>query len=480
MVPVITALMVLFAALQSQAHADPAIKSPNVAGSFYTADPTLLSQQIDQFLAQAGDILPEGQGVQIAIAPHAGYVYSASVAARTFKALSKNTYTTVVVIAPSHYYPFRGAAVWPRGGFKTPLGTVMVDEDFTGELLKKASVAQELPAVFEQEHALEVELPFVQKVFPKARIVPVLMGQPELGVCSSLAQALHELIGDRKDVLVLISSDMSHYHPYADANAMDAKTLETVKLGNIEGFWNGIQGGSMEMCGAVPVTVGMMLARLRGDTVAQVLQYANSGDTAGDKAKVVGYGAVLFYKPSELNSRQGKYLLHLARNAIENHVRYGTTSEMDIADPRLQQVQGAFVTINKNKQLRGCIGNIIGQKPLIETVRSMAVAAASEDPRFPPVKAEELGEIEVEVSVLSVPRMVKDAEEIVLGQDGVIVSDRGGHQGVFLPQVATETSWTKERFLSELCSQKAGLPEDCWKDPKNSLFTFTAQVLHEK
>jgi hypothetical protein len=172
--------------------------------------------------------------------------------------------------------------------------------------------------------------------------------------------------------------------------------------------------------------------------------------------------------------------LQIARETVDAFVRTGKAPEYTESDPRLQAEEGAFVTLSRHGQLRGCIGNILGSGPIYKTVRDMAVAASSQDPRFDPVTPDELGDIAVEVSVLSKPRVVKSAEEVVLGQHGVIVSRGFLNRGVFLPQVATETGWTRERFLSELCSQKAGLPPLCWRDPATRIEVFTAQVFGEK
>ena len=169
----------------------------------------------------------------------------------------------------------------------------------------------------------------------------------------------------------------------------------------------------------------------------------------------------------------------MARNTIETFVKTGKAPDITVKDARLNEIEGAFVTIRKHGALRGCIGNIIGQEPLVQTVRDMAVAAASQDPRFPPVTVAELKDIDLEISVLSQPRRIKDASEIEMGKHGVIVS-QGKRQGVFLPQVADETGWSKEEFLSELCSQKAGLPADAWKSPDTGLYVFTADVFVEK
>jgi len=460
------------------------VKEPNVAGGFYSSDAKELSDQITSFIQQAS-INSSDKNIQALIVPHAGYVYSGKVAAYGYKAVSKNHYTTVVILAPSHYFPFDGISFWPQGGFKTPLGIVDVDEDFTKKLMDatKAVIPFAPNDVFQKEHSLEVQLPFIQKTFGNVKIVPIMMGNPDPKVCQTLAFALNELIGGRGDVLVLASSDMSHYYNYDTANTMDTATLGAIQEKDAQKLWNGcFIAHTMEMCGVVPVVTLLLYAKERGLNV-EVLFHANSGDTAGDKSKVVGYSSVIFYSqalkgslPETLTESEKKDLLSLARNSVESFVKNGKVLNLKTNDAGLLRTQGAFVTLREHGQLRGCIGNIVGDKPLWDTVKDMAVAAASKDPRFAPVKSSELKDLAIEISVLSIPQRVSDPSAIVLGRDGVIVSDGGYHQGVFLPQVAKETHWSKEEFLAELCSQKADLPADCWKDSKNSLFTFQADV----
>ena len=453
------------------------IKTPNVAGSFYPSDKNMLVKQINNFNQQVPSL--KTPKPLIVVAPHAGYVYSGSIAAYAFKAIKPINPTTIIVIAPSHFYPFKGAAIWPRGGFKTPLGIIGVDEDLAKQLMLATGVLHENPDVFNQEHALEVELPFIQQAIgSNVKIVPILMGQPDFKACEDLARALNRIIGNRQDIAVVISSDMSHYHPYDQANTIDAKTLTIIKEMDIEGFFKGNMTRHIEMCGFVPVTVGMMLAKLRGLSTVEVLKYANSGDTAFDKNRVVGYGAIAFHD-NQLTNEQGQQLLTVARQAIKRMVQEGKVVEVSNSDNRLNSIQGAFVTIHANGQLRGCIGTIVANQPLIEVVRDMAIAAATKDPRFKPLTPQELENITVEVSVLSIPLRVSGADDIALGRDGVIVADGNDHQGVFLPQVAEETGWSKEEFLNQLCEQKAGLSKDCWKDQSTALYTFTAQVFHE-
>ena len=483
------------------ARAEINIKQPNVSGQFYAANPQELSSQIDQFLQKA-KVPPSDKHIRIVIVPHAGYVYSGPVAAYGFKAASRGNYKTVVILAPSHYYGFDGIAVWPQGGFQTPLGVVPVDEDLAKQLMAQDANFYSLPAAFEREHSLEVEIPFLQKTLKDFKIVPVIMGQPSFQLLEKFAGSLNKIIGDREDILVLVSTDLSHYHPDAKAREMDTLTIDMVKALDAPGIWEGNQQRvKIEMCGFVPTVAALLYARERGLRDVEALRYANSGDTTGDRDAVVGYTAIVVYDhpadadpaPTAMASPaqdissgsfftmpEKRHLLEIARKTMEEYVRTGKVLEFQETDPRLMNEEGAFVTINKNGQLRGCIGNIIGRGPLYKTVRDMAIAAATKDSRFDPVQTQELGQLELEISLLSKPRAVQNIDEIVLGKHGVIVSQGPWHQGIFLPQVATETGWTKEEFLRQLCAQKAGLPPDAWKDPKTKIEIFTAEVFSEK
>jgi hypothetical protein len=466
------------------------VKEPNVSGAFYTDNAKALSAQVEKFVQDAS-VSPRGGHVDIVIVPHAGYNYSGAVAGFGYKAVTQNQYKTIVIIAPSHFFPFNGVSIWKEGGFKTPLGTVAVDSDFAKALIDKDEQFYFNPDVFEQEHALEVQLPFLQKIYQDIEIVPVIMGQPSFQTVDRLAQSLIELIGDRKDVLLVISTDMSHYHDDAFARKMDFLTLETIKSLDVKRFWANCQLRIMEMCGYVPVTTALLYAQKRGLTNVEVLRYANSGDVSGDRDRVVGYSAIVISGKSDeksdlgladvptLTLAQKRRLIEIARQTIEEYIRTGKAPKFREDDPRLLQEEGAFVTIHKKEALRGCIGNIVGRGPLYETVKNMAIAAATQDPRFPALESSELKDIDVEVSVLSKPQVVKDVNQIVMGKHGVIVS-RGDHHGVYLPQVADETGWTREQFLSSLCSSKAGLSPDAWKDPKTTLKIFSAAVFSQK
>lgn len=474
----------------SLSYGDQMIKEPNVSGQFYSENPNQLSQQIDSFFASA-NIEASDRKVDIIISPHAGYIYSGGVAAYGFKAASQGNYKTIIVIAPSHFHGFEGVSVWPKGTFKTPLGAIEIDQEFSEKLTALSDSFSFEPQAFDREHSLEVELPFLQKIFKNFKLVPIVMGHPNLKVCQELASSLNEVVGDREDVLLVASTDMSHYHEGTVARSMDASTLNAIKELKAEQLFQQCLLRRMELCGVSPVTTSLLYAKHRSIEGVDVLKYADSGDVSGDKRKVVGYTSIIFYKQknnqeaqkdtsqSSLTLDQKRRLIHIAKETIQQYVKTGKAPVFDESDPRFLKKEGAFVTIHKHGRLRGCIGHIIGRLPLYQTVTQMAIAAATQDHRFVPVTQKELDDVDVEISVLSEPKQIQNVDEIKMGIHGVIVGRGPFNRGVFLPQVATETGWTKEEFLSQLCSQKAGLPGDCWKDPNTKIEIFSAEVFSE-
>jgi len=467
------------------------IKVSRLAGSWYPGSAAELGTMLDTFKAQAA--VPVGdKDIGVLVSPHAGYVFSAPVAAYGFKAAGARKVSTVIILAPSHLFSFEGASVWADGAFETPLGRVFVDQDMAKRILSFDKRFVFRKDVFEgtadrPENSVETQIPLIQRTFPLAKIVPVIIGfPPQMDVLQSVADALADVVGERDDVLVVVSVDQSHFHADAEARVIDARGLQAVEAMDVEGLWQGHRSGSMEVDGFHVVAAAMLYAKKQGFNQAKLLKYATSADTTGDKSRVVGYASIVFYKgiftnaAGTLNQLEKKRLLAIARSTLDGFVRDGKAPEFTEALSRLQAEEGAFVTLNKGGQLRGCIGNIIGRGPLYLTVRDMAVAAASQDPRFSPVTGDELKEIHIEISVLSTPQAVKSANDIVMGTHGVILTRGNFNRGVFLPQVAVETGWSKEKFLSELCSQKAGLPPDCWKEPGTRLEIFTADVFGEK
>lgn len=463
---------------------DADIQKPVVAGKFYPAESVFLAGQIEQYLNDAKPEAVKGDIIAL-ISPHAGYIYSGPVAAFGYKAISGRKYDTVVIIGISHHVLFDGVAYLEKDLYRTPLGDVPIDLEFTGKLAKaEKDTLCKNPQVYEEEHSAEVEIPFLQASIKDFKIVVLLMGRPDYGVCNKLARGLVKIIKESgKKVLIVASTDLSHYFQYDDAVAKDRVTLSELMNFDARRFAEKVSEGECELCGSAPVITALIAGKDLGADRIQALKYANSGDTAGDKSRVVGYASVVIYKYKEeermLNSEQKKELLNIARKTIESYLRDKKVPEFKETDPDLLRPEGAFVTLHKKKELRGCIGNIIGTQPLWLTVRDMAIQSSTRDPRFEPVAPDELKDIKIEISVLSQPERVQNVDEIKMGTHGVIVK-RGLNSGVFLPQVATETGWSRDEFLSNLCATKAGLPADAWKDKKTELYIFTAQVFGEE
>jgi len=239
--------------------------------------------------------------------------------------------------------------------------------------------------------------------------------------------------------------------------------------------------------------VTMMAAARLGANEAKVLKYANSGDATGDRSEVVGYASAAFYvKGSEGRRREGEngekaglseedkaLLLRIARSAIESRLTGRKEPQLLSVSGALNEKRGAFVTLHgRGGRLRGCIGCIEGRLPLYKTVREMALAAAFNDPRFPPVSRQELDNLEIEISVLTPLREVKDISEIEVGKHGIYIT-RGFYSGLLLPQVATQYGWDRLEFLEETCL-KAGLPPTAWKDKNTNIYIFSADVFAER
>ena len=479
------------------------IKQPNVAGAFYPDNPQELSGTIDAFLDKANPEPVKGD-IFALISPHAGYGYSGQTAAFGYKLIKNKPYKTVIVIGPSHYYPFTGVSIYPQGFFRMPLGDLGIDKEFTQKLLNKDVEIAFIPQAFEKEHSVEVELPFLQKSLSGFKIVPIVMGDCTLSTCKKLADLLKEAIGNRKDVLVIASTDMYHGYDYEETGIVDNLTLSYVKNMDAEGLYYGLREGKLQFCGGFGVVTTIILSKELGHNTSKLLNYTNSSLVTGNKRKgvwTVGYSSWAIDQPPletktkqentlsltgqekgelrMLNNDQRKKLLQIARSSIETYLKTGKKLEVAEQDPALLKEMGAFVTLNEHKELRGCIGNLIGRQPLYLTVRDMAVEAAVGDPRFPRVDLSELKDIEIEISVLSPLERIDSVDKIQMGIDGVLIR-RGFNNGVFLPQVATQTRWSKEEFLSTLCTQKAGLPADAWKDKSTEIYIFKAEVFSEK
>ncbi len=467
------------------------VRPAGVAGSFYPADPKELTAMVDGFLAKAA--APKVPELVALVSPHAGYPYSGGVAAESYAQLKGRKYARVVVIAPSHIDAFGFASVYDGDAYTTPFGQVPVDHEFARRLAGKQSGAQ-LSSRGHQvsragaEHALEVQLPFLQRTLGQFQLVPIIMGDQSYDACRALGLALAKLLQGSTDTLIVASSDLSHFHKYDDAVKLDRKTLHAIGEWDYLSMARNFESQAWEACGGGPIVAAMIAAERLGANQARILKYANSGDVTGDRSRVVGYGAVAIYRAPKQRAAAGREfsltaeekaeLLAIAHSAVETAVNSHRLADLPgQPSPALMQERGAFVTLKRRGALRGCIGYPSPVKPLSQTVRDVAAMAAVEDRRFRPVSPAELPELEYEISVLSPLRHVRDISEIQVGKHGLVLR-KGRSEGLLLPQVPVEQHWDRAAFLDELCL-KAGLPEGAWKDPGADLFLFTSLVFSE-
>lgn len=469
------------------------VKEADLAGSWYPASREELSILLRSCIDKADPEKIDGRILAV-ISPHAGYQFSAPVAAYGYKSAESRSVKTVIVIGFSHRKQFEGISVNDRGQLRTPLGDVRVDERLARDMESLSKRIFFYPQAFDGENSVEMQIPFIQLLFPEASVVSVAFGTQSYTDAVVLADALASLLKDREDCLLVASTDLSHYHPYEEAKAIDGRLIDDLKRMKAIGLYEDVMKGKSEACGLMPLTAVLLTAEKLGYDKIKILKTANSGDTFGDKSRVVGYASAVIYKGVKpagenpkaqeeksmlINSSQRKRLLEIARESIKSFVVAGKRKTFNESDPVLNEPMGAFVTLHENGELRGCIGNMVAQGPLYKTVANMAVEAATGDPRFPALSADEIDKIDLEISVLSPMKKIYNTDEIKIPGNGVLVR-RGYSSGVYLPQVATETGWGKEEFMSSLCEHKAGLPAEAWKDPSTDIYIFSAEVFGEK
>jgi AmmeMemoRadiSam system protein B/AmmeMemoRadiSam system protein A len=460
-----TAVAVLLAACSV------APKEPDFAGKFYPANRQDLRETVEGYLERAQKANPPGDLVAL-IAPHAGYEYSGHVAAAAYSHVGD--VRTVVIIASSHSHSFSGASVWTEGSFRTPLGRVGIDRKVARALMNPTVGVDYMPEYFRNEHAIEVHLPFLQRKLGRFRLVPVLVGRPTTDLYAYLAETLTGLMADDPDILLVASTDLSHYHDYDTAVRMDRDAIRAIETLHGPVLEERLRAGKVEMCGEPAVLLAMEVARRRGANTSVLYRYANSGDVTGNRDKVVGYAAMGIYR-SPLQRSDKEELLAIARKSIIERVQFGKAADVFSDNPRLHAHGAAFVTITRNGRLRGCLGHVEARMPLITSVQMNAVAASSYDQRFPPLRPEELEDMVVEVSVLSPLTPIKDVDRLEVGRHGLFIVKKG-QTGLLLPQVAVAEGWDRRTFLEQV-AVKAGMEPDAWRDA--DLYTFEAQVASE-
>lgn len=462
------------------------VRKPYVAGQFYPGTKAQLITQIQQYLDLAEKTELAGP-LRALAAPHAGYIYSGATAAYAYKHIEK-PFKRVFIFASNHssYADVNGLSVPDYTHYNTPLGEVSVSP-LVRDLEKEDRISF-VPAAH-TTHIVEVHLPFLQMVMDDFEIIPVVTGRMNPDDVKRFGELFNKYVDD--DTLFIVSTDLSHYHPYDEAVNLDTSCIHALE--NLD------TGGVIdsELCGQGAALILLEIAKKRG-WKGKILDYRNSGDTAGDKARVVGYAAIAYYEPplsssletdklaDTLSEEEQQMLLELAEKTLELYIKEKKVYTPDFKQfssyPKLTERRGAFVTLKQDDLLRGCIGSIIGRQPLYLCVRDNAISAALRDFRFSPVTEDELGEIDLSISVLDVPALlqVNDPEqylEKLTHQDGVIlICDR--HSSTYLPQVWEQLPDTAE-FLSRLCV-KGGSEPNCWRNPSTQIYTYRAQEFGEK
>ena len=466
------------------------VRKPVWAGQFYEDNPSELGRNIDQLIRDARKTslqLPKNKRLRAIVMPHAGYIYSGWTAAHAARVLSAGQFSKVILLGPDHRVGFKSAAICDVTAYETPLGKIDLHED-VAKLRLQPDLFQSWPVFQDKEHSLEVILPFLQRSLDTFQLVPVMIGQADV---PRISRALESIIDNA--TLLVVSSDLSHFLPYADAVVRDRETIDEIinlkpdKLINRDN----------RACGKVPLLILTEMAR-RNDWQPLLLHYANSGDTAGDRSRVVGYAALAFFEERSMENKgnagmqfteaQGQVLVKLARKTILDKLG------LDDAEPASEDLfsalkddyfglkRGTFVTLKMKGQLRGCIGNLTSTETVIEGVQRNAINAAFHDPRFAPLAKEELGRTEIEVSILTEPQplVYRDWQDLIkklrVHVDGVII--RKGHaSATFLPQVWEQLP-RPEEFLAHLCI-KAGLSSQAWKNSELQVLTYQVQYFEE-
>ena len=468
------------------------IRKSVLAGNWYSDDKNELKTQIEYLLDHAKIKNIAGE-IRVLISPHAGYAYSGYTAANSYKQIAGKNYDAIIILAPSHREKFEGASVYIGDGYETPLGIVPIHKSLAKEVVANSDVIYESMDGHNEEHSLEIQLPFLQLALSDIKIVPIVVWDYSFNNCQKISKAITKAIKD-KNVLIVASTDLYHGYSVKECVDINDKTIEKMLKIEPEELCNGFLNQTYQACGAGPVVIAELIALSKGANKATLLHRTNSSEAAKKEGGyVVGYSSIAIYKEDAanttndshkkvgvelgLNDENKQILLKVAREAIEKAVKGEKITTLKFNTPIMNEHRGAFVTLTKDDMLRGCIGYIVAIKPLAETIQEMAQAAALRDPRFPAVTTDEIADLKIEISVLTPLKVIKDINEIEVGKHGIII-ENGYNSGLLLPQVATDYGWNRITFLEHTC-QKAGLDKNYWKDKNTVIKIFSADIFHE-
>ncbi|HEY82383.1 MAG TPA: AmmeMemoRadiSam system protein B [Dehalococcoidia bacterium] len=424
------------------------VRSPVVAGQFYPGS----ASQLRQMLATLLDEEAEKQEALGAVSPHAGYVYSGAVAGAVISRIKfKDTF---IIMGPNHTGMGKPLSIMTRGRWQTPLGEVEIDSELAEQILATSRHLQEDAAAHQYEHSIEVQLPFLQYFRPEVRIVPITLAHASAAIYKEVGEDIARAVGElKREVVIIASSDMTHYEPQESARSKDSQAIEAILHLDEDELLKRVEESNISMCGYAPTAVLICAAKKLGAKAAELISYQTSGDTTGDYTSVVGYAGIII-KAVEMHP-----LVKLAKATVESYVREGKVPPPpEELTPEMQKRAGVFVSLHKFGELRGCIGTFEPtRRNVAEEIISNAISSATRDPRFPPVAPEELKDLEYSVDVLTTPRPVRDKSELDPKKYGVIV-ESGFRRGLLLPDLEGVDS--VEQQIS-ICRQKAGIgPEE--------------------
>ncbi len=501
--------LALLITLFCNSKTNPNVRQSALAGRWYSSQPSKLTSTIDNLLNKAGT--KKKINPVLLIQPHAGYIYSGGVAAAGYNLVKSLSPDVIIIIAPTHYSSFHGCSILPVDFYETPLGRVKVDKASVKKLLKESLFKTDNYA-HREEHSIEIHLPFLQRIYGKRLentipVVPIIVGDISRDDAKKIASVIIRSMGNRKSPLFIISSDFTHYGarfnylPFKSSDKsvikrmirnLDFGAIDMILKKDLSGFCGYLKKTGATICGRNPIKIALALSMK--DFKAELITYDTSANITGDFNNSVSYASISFSGKIQsgahneagsvpntnfkLSGKDKKFLLNLARTNIESLLRKNKNVEIksDSVPQNCRYETGVFVTLKKKGHLRGCIGYVIGRKPLFEAVINNSYNAAFKDPRFPSLKNNELADIKIEISVLTVPEKIKSVDEISVGRDGLII-EQDYHKGLLLPQVPVEWGWNKEEFLIHTC-RKAGLSDYAWKHGAK-IYRFEAIVFGE-
>ncbi len=466
-------------------------RKPVVEGRFYPDDKDEIFSFISQHYIPNIPLKDKGR---IILSPHAGYSFSGRVAAKSFSYLVDD-FKTAIILGTAHTTYLSKCALMKDFVFENCIGEVKSNDRIADELLK-SGFFENIGSAFSAEHSVEVQIPFLQFKKQDFHIVPIIVNKNDKKLIEGAARAIADVMRQNDEVVLIISSDLSHYPPYEVAYVSDNAVALSYEFSSINKdidyfiltekllFEKYRKKLDTVACGFVPMAVGLKVG-IELDLIFNTLQYLNSGDVNEMmREEVVGYLGGVFLKEKrdfkfDLSIEEKSFLIHIARTSIEKHLTKHNDFKIDyIQYPKLNLPSAVFVTLTINEGLRGCIGSLVPHNLMADAVSEYAIKAAFDDPRFEPISFDEFKKIKIEISLLSPLRRVYDISEIKENVHGVYVK-RGFISGTYLPQVWEHFS-NKEEFLKSLMNEKSGIGYHNLADPKTEIYIYTVEKIEEE